>query len=48
VFFSIVTRRRGTDQTMLDHVGFAVRDYPRSSAFYGKALAPLGFPVDSS
>jgi catechol 2,3-dioxygenase-like lactoylglutathione lyase family enzyme len=28
---------------MLDHVGFAVADYPRSKAFYEKALAPLGF-----
>jgi catechol 2,3-dioxygenase-like lactoylglutathione lyase family enzyme len=27
---------------MLDHVGFAVRDYQRSKAFYEKALAPLG------
>lgn len=26
---------------MLDHVGFAVRDYDRSKAFYAKALAPL-------
>ena len=28
---------------MLDHMGFAVSDYPRSKAFYEKALAPLGF-----
>ncbi len=27
---------------MLDHVGFAVRDYSRSKAFYEKALQPLG------
>jgi catechol 2,3-dioxygenase-like lactoylglutathione lyase family enzyme len=26
----------------LDHVGFAVADYPRSKAFYEAALAPLG------
>lgn len=26
----------------LDHVGFAVRDYPRSKAFYEDALGPLG------
>ena len=30
---------------MLDHVGFAVRDYGRSKAFYEKALAPLGFAL---
>jgi catechol 2,3-dioxygenase-like lactoylglutathione lyase family enzyme len=30
---------------MLDHVGFAVRDYGRSKAFYGKALAPLGLTI---
>ena len=27
---------------MLDHVGFAVRDYQRSKAFYQEALAPFG------
>ena len=27
---------------MLDHVGFAVRDFRRAKAFYEKALAPLG------
>jgi catechol 2,3-dioxygenase-like lactoylglutathione lyase family enzyme len=27
---------------MLDHLGFAVADYPRSRAFYERALAPLG------
>jgi catechol 2,3-dioxygenase-like lactoylglutathione lyase family enzyme len=27
---------------VVDHVGFAVADYPRSKAFYEKALAPLG------
>jgi catechol 2,3-dioxygenase-like lactoylglutathione lyase family enzyme len=27
---------------MLDHVGFTTADYPRSRAFYEKALAPLG------
>ncbi len=30
---------------MLDHVGFAVRDYGRSKAFYEKALAPLGLTL---
>ena len=30
---------------MLDHVGFAVRDYGRSKAFYEKALAPLGLTI---
>ena len=29
--------------TALDHVGFAVGDYERSKAFYGQALAPLGY-----
>ena len=28
--------------SMLDHVGFAVRDYHRSKAFYQKVLEPLG------
>lgn len=28
---------------MIDHVGFAVRDYEKSKAFYTKALAPLGY-----
>lgn len=27
---------------MLDHVGFAVRDYSRSKTFYEKVLDPLG------
>lgn len=27
---------------MIDHVGFAVRDYTRSKAFYERAVAPLG------
>ena len=27
---------------MLDHVGFGVSDYARSTAFYERALAPLG------
>jgi catechol 2,3-dioxygenase-like lactoylglutathione lyase family enzyme len=27
---------------VLDHMGFAVRDYHRSKAFYEQALAPLG------
>lgn len=30
---------------MVDHVGFAVRDYDRSKAFYEKALAPLGLTL---
>ncbi|MBV8987706.1 MAG: VOC family protein [Solirubrobacterales bacterium] len=30
---------------MLDHVGFAVRDYDRSKSFYEKALAPLGLTL---
>jgi catechol 2,3-dioxygenase-like lactoylglutathione lyase family enzyme len=30
---------------LLDHMGFAVRDYGRSKAFYEKALAPLGLTV---
>jgi catechol 2,3-dioxygenase-like lactoylglutathione lyase family enzyme len=30
---------------MLDHVGFAVRDYERSKAFYVNALAPLGMTL---
>lgn len=30
---------------MLDHVGFAVKDYERSKSFYEKALAPLGLSL---
>jgi catechol 2,3-dioxygenase-like lactoylglutathione lyase family enzyme len=30
---------------MFDHIGFAVSDYPRSKAFYEKALAPLGYAM---
>jgi catechol 2,3-dioxygenase-like lactoylglutathione lyase family enzyme len=30
---------------MIDHVGFPVSDYERSKAFYGKALAPLGYTL---
>jgi catechol 2,3-dioxygenase-like lactoylglutathione lyase family enzyme len=30
---------------MVDHVGFAVRDYALSKAFYEKALAPIGFTL---
>ena len=30
---------------MIDHVGFPVSDYPRSKAFYERALAPLGYVV---
>jgi catechol 2,3-dioxygenase-like lactoylglutathione lyase family enzyme len=28
---------------MIDHVGFAVRDYEKSKTFYTRALAPLGY-----
>jgi catechol 2,3-dioxygenase-like lactoylglutathione lyase family enzyme len=28
---------------MIDHLGFPVRDFARSRAFYVQALAPLGF-----
>jgi catechol 2,3-dioxygenase-like lactoylglutathione lyase family enzyme len=31
------------ESAMIDHVGFAVRDYERSKAFYTRALAPLGY-----
>ena len=30
---------------ILDHVGFPVRDFARSRAFYEKSLAPLGIKV---
>jgi catechol 2,3-dioxygenase-like lactoylglutathione lyase family enzyme len=30
---------------MLDHVGFTVRDYARSKAFYLEALSPLGITL---
>ena len=30
---------------MIDHVGFSVSDYPRSKAFYEKALLPLGYTL---
>ena len=30
---------------MIDHIGFAVRDYERAKAFYGQALAPLGYAL---
>lgn len=30
---------------MYDHIGFAVRDFARSRAFYDKALRPLGYSV---
>jgi catechol 2,3-dioxygenase-like lactoylglutathione lyase family enzyme len=30
---------------VIDHVGFSVRDYARSKAFYTKALAPLGYAL---
>jgi catechol 2,3-dioxygenase-like lactoylglutathione lyase family enzyme len=30
---------------VLDHMGFAVRDYARSKAFYEQALAPLGLTL---
>lgn len=31
--------------SILDHIGFAVSDFPASRAFYEKALAPLGIKV---
>lgn len=31
----------------LDHLGFAVADFPRSRAFYLAALAPLGWEIHS-
>jgi catechol 2,3-dioxygenase-like lactoylglutathione lyase family enzyme len=31
------------EETMIDHVGFSVSDYPRAKAFYQKALEPLGY-----
>jgi catechol 2,3-dioxygenase-like lactoylglutathione lyase family enzyme len=42
---SHVLDRRAEEVTMLDHVGFAVKDYDRSKAFYEKALAPLGLSL---
>lgn len=30
---------------MIDHIGFAVGDLPRSRAFYERALAPLGIAL---
>jgi catechol 2,3-dioxygenase-like lactoylglutathione lyase family enzyme len=30
---------------MIDHIGFAVSDYAQAKAFYGKALAPLGYTL---
>ncbi len=30
---------------MFDHIGFAVRDFQKSRAFYDKALRPLGYSV---
>jgi catechol 2,3-dioxygenase-like lactoylglutathione lyase family enzyme len=30
---------------MLDHIGLTVTDLARSKAFYGQALAPLGYSV---
>jgi catechol 2,3-dioxygenase-like lactoylglutathione lyase family enzyme len=30
---------------VLDHMGFAVKDYDRSKGFYEQVLAPLGFTV---
>ena len=32
-------------ETVLDHMGLAVRDYARSKAFYERALAPLGLSL---
>jgi catechol 2,3-dioxygenase-like lactoylglutathione lyase family enzyme len=36
---------KGVTMRTLDHIGFAVADYPRSKAFYEKALAPLGMTL---
>ena len=30
---------------MIDHIGFPVKDYARSKAFYTQALAPLGYTL---
>jgi catechol 2,3-dioxygenase-like lactoylglutathione lyase family enzyme len=30
---------------VIDHIGFPVADFPRSKAFYTKALAPLGYAL---
>ena len=30
---------------MIDHIGIPVSDYARAKAFYGKALAPLGYVI---
>jgi len=30
---------------MIDHIGLRVSDYPKSKAFYQKALAPLGYEL---
>ena|SRR6266436_210547 len=30
---------------MIDHIGFPVSDYEHTKAFYGKALAPLGYSL---
>jgi catechol 2,3-dioxygenase-like lactoylglutathione lyase family enzyme len=30
---------------MIDHIGFPVSDFERSKAFYGAALAPLGYTL---
>lgn len=30
---------------MIDHIGYAVADFPKSRAFYVAALAPLGYVV---
>ena len=30
---------------MIDHMGFLVSDFDRAKAFYGKALAPLGYAL---
>jgi catechol 2,3-dioxygenase-like lactoylglutathione lyase family enzyme len=40
-----MTPARRQEANMLDHVGFAVRDYGRSRAFYERALAPLGLTI---
>jgi catechol 2,3-dioxygenase-like lactoylglutathione lyase family enzyme len=37
--------RASSGEAMIDHVGYAVRNFARSRAFYTAALAPLGLAV---
>ncbi len=41
--FSSRNHKQHARTSMIDHVGFPVSDYPRSKAFYERALAPLGY-----